>query len=76
MSGNFDALVAQYQGDVTKNTEKYNVLKDLDLFVLDNSIRESTVGKQTQLFALLQYLMFIVIGLRNMIYSKLKRIRM
>ena len=70
MSGNFDALVAQYHGDVTKNTEKYNVLKDLDLFVLDNSIRESTVGKYTIFFALSQYFTFMVIGLRNTFCGK------
>jgi len=31
--------------EVERVTEKYQVLKDLDLFVLDNSLRESTVGQ-------------------------------
>ncbi|XP_022093111.1 uncharacterized protein LOC110980590 [Acanthaster planci] len=38
-------LVKAYQRDVTKALEKYQVLRDLDIFVLDNSIRESTVGQ-------------------------------
>ena len=46
MSGdNFDKLVQEYGSDVVQRTEKYNRLKELDIFVLDNSIRESTVGK-------------------------------
>ena len=42
---NFENLVQQYGSDVAQRTEKYNRLKELDIFVLDNSIRESTVGK-------------------------------
>ena len=42
---NFDALAAEYASDVSKDTDKYQVLRDLDIFVLDNSIRESTVGQ-------------------------------
>ncbi|XP_071487601.1 uncharacterized protein [Diadema antillarum] len=38
-------LVKSYQRDVNKALEKYQVLRDLDIFVLDNSIRESTVGQ-------------------------------
>ena len=30
---------------MAKETEKYQALRDLDIFVLDNSIRESTVGQ-------------------------------
>ena len=41
----FNKLVSQYAHDVDKATEKYQVLKDLDLYVMDNSIRESTVGE-------------------------------
>ena len=51
MSGdNFDKLVKEYCTDVAKETEKYNRLKELEIFVLDNSIRESTVGKFNFLF--------------------------
>ena len=42
---NFENLVQQYGSDVAQRTEKYSRLKELDIFVLDNSIRESTVGK-------------------------------
>ena len=42
---NFDKLVQAYGSDVAQRTEKYNRLKELEIFVLDNSIRESTVGK-------------------------------
>ncbi|XP_038054925.1 uncharacterized protein LOC119727133 [Patiria miniata] len=38
-------LVDSYKQDVSKALEKYQVLRDLDVFVLDNSIRESTVGQ-------------------------------
>ena len=38
-------VVNSYQKEVARKTEKYNVLRDLDIFVLDNSIRESTVGQ-------------------------------
>jgi len=35
----------RYAKDVAQATAKYERLKDMDLFVLDNSIRESTVGQ-------------------------------
>ena len=38
-------LVENFKTQVNKDTEKYRRLKDLDLFVLDNSLRESTVGQ-------------------------------
>ncbi|KAH3808330.1 uncharacterized protein LOC127835645 [Dreissena polymorpha] len=38
-------LAIEYEKDVSKELFKYECLKDLDLFVLDNSIRESTVGQ-------------------------------
>ena len=38
-------LAKEYEKDVSKELFKYECLKDLDLFVLDNSIRESTVGQ-------------------------------
>ncbi|VDI59828.1 Hypothetical predicted protein [Mytilus galloprovincialis] len=41
----FQNLAKAYEQDVTESLKKYQVLKDLDLFVLDNSIRESTVGQ-------------------------------
>ena len=40
-----DDLVENFKTQVYKDTEKYRRLKDLDLFVLDNSLRESTVGQ-------------------------------
>ena len=41
----FDSLAEEYTENVKRETAKYKKLKDLDLFVLDNSIRESTVGQ-------------------------------
>lgn len=38
-------LAEQYKDSVGKSLSKYDILKDLDIFVLDNSIRESTVGQ-------------------------------
>ena len=38
-------LVQNYKNEVERDTAKYKELKDLDLFILDNSIRESTVGQ-------------------------------
>ena len=35
----------EYEGELKLLTEKNKTLRDLDLFVLDNSIRESTVGQ-------------------------------
>ena len=45
LGNKFDKLVSQYSREAAERTNKYNSLKGLDLFVLDNSIRESTVGK-------------------------------
>ncbi|WAR25886.1 hypothetical protein MAR_011590 [Mya arenaria] len=39
------ALAKKYTNDVQDKLKKYDVLRDLDVFVLDNSIRESTVGQ-------------------------------
>ncbi|XP_071491076.1 uncharacterized protein [Diadema antillarum] len=44
-SSKVEALDTVYERDVAKAIDKYQVLRDLDLFVLDNSIRESTVGQ-------------------------------
>ena len=41
----YGELVSGYEAEVAKETEKYQRLRDVDLFVLDNSIRESTVGQ-------------------------------
>lgn len=41
----YDDLVKTFHNEIAQETKKYNVLKDLDIFVLDNSIRESTVGQ-------------------------------
>ena len=41
----YTSLKKKYSKNVTRDTKKYKTLKDLDLFVLDNSIRESTVGQ-------------------------------
>jgi len=38
-------LARAYESDVAERLQKYQVLRDLDIFVLDNSIRESTVGQ-------------------------------
>ena len=38
-------LSNNYRDDVEKKTTKYKQLQNLDMFVLDNSIRESTVGQ-------------------------------
>ena len=45
-NNNFKKLVAEYKSEVSQRIHKYDALKDLDLFILDNSIRESTVGKK------------------------------
>ncbi|XP_052780720.1 uncharacterized protein LOC128217558 isoform X1 [Mya arenaria] len=39
------ALADSYMNEVQDKLKKYDVLRDLDIFVLDNSIRESTVGQ-------------------------------
>ena len=41
----YDSLVEEYKENVKRETAKYTNLKDLDLFILDNSIQESTVGQ-------------------------------
>jgi hypothetical protein len=38
-------LFNNYEKDIERETSKYKVLRDLDCFVLDNSIRESEVGQ-------------------------------
>jgi len=38
-------MAKRYTTDVAQAMSKYERFKDLDLFVLDNSIRESTVGQ-------------------------------
>ena len=48
----FSNLSDQYQREVAERTKKYDVLKNLDLFILDNSIRESTVGKYIDTYIL------------------------
>ena len=40
-----DKLIADFQSKATIDCPKRQILKDLDLIVLDNSIRESTVGQ-------------------------------
>ena len=45
-SHNIEAQITRMKSEITKiREEKCNRLKNLDLFVLDNSIRESTVGQ-------------------------------
>ena len=39
-----EELSRDYERVVKRKLDKYNVLRDMDIFVLDNSIRESTVG--------------------------------
>ncbi|XP_071491060.1 uncharacterized protein [Diadema antillarum] len=45
MTSKVEALGTVYEKDVAKALGKYQVLRDLDLFVLDNSMRESTVAQ-------------------------------
>ena len=40
-----DKIIADFQSKATIDCPKRQILKDLDLIVLDNSIRESTVGQ-------------------------------
>ena len=42
--GKWSKLVEDYKTNYSEATKKYDVLKNLDVIVLDNSIRESTVG--------------------------------
>ena len=51
----FSNLSDQYQREVAERTKKYDVLKNLDLFILDNSIREGTVGKDIHIHLLRSY---------------------
>ena len=44
-SSTIGEIVAAYKEDYATNTSKYDIIRDLDFFVLDNSIRESTVGQ-------------------------------
>ena len=41
----FQAQINRMNEDFRKQNEKLKQLKELDLFVLDNSLRESTVGQ-------------------------------
>ena len=41
----YDHLNAALKGELSKHAEKRRKLRELDLFVLDNSLRESTVGQ-------------------------------
>ncbi|XP_074660428.1 uncharacterized protein LOC141912902 [Tubulanus polymorphus] len=47
VNDDFSAMVGEYEAAKDAKLRKYDVLRDLDLFVLDNSIRESTVGSLT-----------------------------
>ncbi len=40
-----EEIATAYQDGVKEDMKKYTALKDLDVFVLDNSIRESTVAQ-------------------------------
>ena len=40
-----DLYMKQFDQVLRQKLKKYEVLRDMDLFVLDNSIRESTVGQ-------------------------------
>ena len=55
----FSNLSDQCQREVAQRTEKYDVLKNLDLFILDNSIRESTVGKEIHMCLLRLHLSYL-----------------
>ena len=44
-SGDFQKEITHMESAIAEETRKRQVLKDLDCFVLDNSIRESTVGQ-------------------------------
>ena len=41
----FQAQINRMNEDFREHNEKLKQLKELDLFVLDNSLRESTVGQ-------------------------------
>ena len=40
-----NSFANSYEKDAEKLHSNYQILRDLDLYVLDNSIRESTVGQ-------------------------------
>ena len=50
----FKPLMKQYQAEVNQELNKYKRLREMDIFVLDNSIRESTVGKNIFLITLVK----------------------
>lgn len=41
----FNIKMWMMKNSLEKQNKKRNVLKDMDLFVLDNSLRETTVGQ-------------------------------
>ncbi|CAH1801898.1 unnamed protein product [Owenia fusiformis] len=45
MKKKFQHYIDEYHDALGKDIKKYDKLKDLDIFVLDNSMRESTVGQ-------------------------------
>ncbi|XP_074656968.1 uncharacterized protein LOC141910144 [Tubulanus polymorphus] len=42
--GKYEDIVQRYHAEWNRRVSEYDSLKDLDIFILDNSIRESTVG--------------------------------
>ncbi len=44
LDAKYNGLAQEYKNDLKKHVAKYEMLKNVDVFVLDNSIRESTVG--------------------------------
>lgn len=44
-SDDYSHLLTMIEDDLSRSKKKQQVLRDLDLFVLDNSLRESTVGQ-------------------------------
>ena len=40
-----DSIKEEFKKNIEEDTAKYKRLKDIDLFILDNTIRESTVGQ-------------------------------
>ena len=41
----YQGEIERVKADITEGKEKRQALRDLDCFVLDNSLRESTVGQ-------------------------------
>ena len=56
-----DILAKEYSINVTAHTNKYKRLRDLDVFVMDISIRESTVGR----FSCPHFLSFLFVNFGN-----------